>query len=249
MNRRTYQRDPFRDGQMTPVTVVEQAAVELYFDYSTVPEAHRETLRRSAITIKPRLKRAAEDIFVIGRELRATKILLAHGQYTHWLDVEFGLSERMAQRFVSVYERLGAKSDIMSDLPPTTLYLLAAPSTPDEAIATVEQQLDTGDRISVAYVQRVITEARQKARQPAANGQVIDGTVTDSAEEDPSLARKRAVQRLEEVLSTVVALLGGQSVADWDVLLQTDELRRVREELVRLKATLRQSMQGRDGAA
>jgi hypothetical protein len=235
---------------MTPVTVVEQAAVELYFDYSTVPEAHRDTLRRSAITIKPRLKRAAEDIFVIGRELRSTKTLLVHGQYTHWLDVEFGLSERMAQRFVSVYERLGAKSDIMSDLPPTTLYLLAAPSTPDEAIETVEKQLDTGDRISVAYVQRVITEARQKARQPTPDGPMVEGVVTDSQNGAAAIVdRKKVVQRLDDVLASVVMLLGEQAVADWDALLQTDDLRRVRAELMRLKAALHQSARSMDETA
>ena len=119
MAQRTRKRDPFLDGQTTAVTVVEQAAVELYYDYNMVPEAYRDTLRRSAITIKPRLKRAAEDIFVIGKELRATKTLLPHGEYTNWLDIEFGLSDRMAQRFVNVYERLGSKSDIMSDLGPS----------------------------------------------------------------------------------------------------------------------------------
>ena len=88
MARRTYQRDPFRDGQMTPVTVVEQAAVDLRYDYSTVAEIYRESVRRAALTIKPRLKRAAEDIFVIGKELKASKAMLPHGEYTHWLDIE-----------------------------------------------------------------------------------------------------------------------------------------------------------------
>lgn len=116
MGRRTYQRDPFRDGPTTAVTVVEQGVVDLRYDYQTISEAHRESVRRAALTIKPRLKRAAEDIFVIGKALRATKALLPHGEYANWLDVEFGLSDRMAQRFVNVYERIGTKSDIMSDL-------------------------------------------------------------------------------------------------------------------------------------
>lgn len=239
MGRRTYQRDPFRDGQTTAVTVVEQAAVALAYDYSTVAEVYREAVRRSALVIKPRLKRAAEDIFVIGKELNATKALLPHGEYTKWLDVEFGLSERMAQRFVNVYERLGVKSDIMSVLPPTTLYLLAAPSTPDEAIKAVEQQLDAGGRISVAYVQDVITNAKQKARPPA----VVSVGPEDEAPSTVTIdgadnVRTHAAHRLEATLATVIDLLSGQPAEDWELLFHTDELRRLCNELVRLRSTL-----------
>jgi hypothetical protein len=235
---------------MTAVTVVEQAAVDLYYDYSTVPEAHRETVRRSAITIKPRLKRAAEDIFVIGKELRATKALLPHGEYTNWLDVEFGLSDRMAQRFVNVYERLGVKSDKLSLLPPSTLYLLAAPSTPDAAIDAVEQQLAAGERIGVAFVQRAIVDAKQKAKQQLVDSLVIDGEVIHRADLTPETAERTAtVQRLAHVLATVIDLLSVQLVADWAILFQTNELGRVREEMVRLQAALRTTGKATDVAS
>ena len=239
MTRRTYQRDPFRDGPTTAVTVVEQAAVDLHYDYSRVVEAHRESVRRSALVIKPRLKRAAEDIFVIGKELNAIKGMLAHGEYADWLDIEFGLSERMAQRFVNVYERLGAKTDIMSVLPPTTLYMLAAPSTPDEAIRAVEEQLDTGARISVAYVQGVITQAKQKTRVHLSAPAPLEGELTGAASEvDAARARVRARQRLEATLATAINLLSGQPVEDWETLCHSDELRQLCNELVRLKSTL-----------
>lgn len=240
MAQRTRKRDPFLDGQMTAVTVVEQSAVELYYDYSLVSEAYRDTLRRSAITIKPRLKRAAEDIFVIGKELKATKALLPHGEYTNWLDIEFGLSERMAQRFVNVYERLGSKSDIMSVLPPTTLYLLAAPSTPDEAIQTVETELDAGERISVSAIQRLIAVAKRNVKSSMSANKVFAGeTAKDVPVDDEVIDRQLAAQRMETVLANVVELLSGQSAEDWAILFHSDELSRVRDELVRLKTVLR----------
>jgi hypothetical protein len=242
MARRTYQRDPFRDGQMTPVTVVEQAAVDLHYDYSTLAVAYRESVRRAALTIKPRLKRAAEDIFVIGKELNATKAMLPHGEYSHWLDIEFGLSERMAQRFVSVYERLGAKTDKLSLLPPSTLYLLAAPSTPDEAIQTVEKHLDIGERLSVAYVQGVITQAKQKVRLQSMASAPIEGELARTPPaEDVESVRARARQRLDGALSTAINLLSGQSIEDWETLFQNDELHQLCNELVRLKHTLPQT--------
>ena len=61
-------------------------------------------------------RRCASPSFVSGKALRAAKALLPQGEYANWLDVEFDLSDRMAQRFVNVYERIGTKSDIMSDL-------------------------------------------------------------------------------------------------------------------------------------
>jgi hypothetical protein len=171
--------------------------------------------------------------------LHVTKGILAHGEYTHWLDIEFGLSDRMAQRFVNVYARLGAKTDIMSVLPPTTLYLLAAPSTPDEAIRAVEAQLDTGERMSVAYVQGVITQAKLKARVQSSPPALLGGELTDDANaEDDGRCRARSRQPLEATLATVINLLGGQAIEDWETLCQNDELRQLCNELVRLKSIL-----------
>lgn len=239
---RTDRRNPFERAQTTTAMVSDQTAVELYYDYNTIPEEHREALRRSALTIKPRLKRAAEDIFVIGRELMAVKMRLPHGTYTNWLDIEFGLSDRMAQRFMGVAERLGSKSDKLSVLPPSTLYLLAAPSTPDEAIATVEQQLTNGERISVAFVQRAITEAKeQKTQAQVVTPAMVDGEVVDSyvVYTEQNL-HKAAVQRLERTFATVLGLLSGVTEEDWVALFQTDDVNRLREEVNRLQQALHQ---------
>jgi hypothetical protein len=133
MARPVQRRNPLTQSQVQPATtLIEQVRVELFYDYDQIPQEHREGVRQAAQLIKPRLKRAAEDIFIIGGALRTVKGVLPHGQYSRWLAVEFGLSERMAQHFVNVRERLGPKSEKFSVLPPSSLYLLAAPSTPDE---------------------------------------------------------------------------------------------------------------------
>jgi len=243
MARPTRKRDPFRDGQMTAVTVVEQTAVDLHYDYSTLPEAYRERVRQSAMTIKPRLKRAAEDIFVIGRELCVIKDHLPHGEYTSWLDIEFGLSLRMAQRFVGVYERLGSKSDNLSLLAPSTLYLLAAPSTPDEAIRTVEAYLATGERLGVEVVQRVISDAKRRAKgQPGAvvNGKAPGGESLEQMNSD----RLVKANRLDDVLSQAYDLLTGEPADEWAALFHNSELTRVRNEIYLLRETLRKQILG-----
>jgi hypothetical protein len=240
VSRRERRRDPFKDGQQTPVTVVEQAAVTLYYDYDQLSASVREAVRRSAITIKPRLKRATEDIFVIGQELQAVKERLPHGSYTEWLDVEFGLSERMAQRFVGVAERLGVKSDKLSVLPPSTLYLLAAPSTPDEAIQAVEKRLDAGERIRVAMVQAVITEARRRAQEPPPSQMVVDGEVI-GREAAPD-ERRRQIDRLDVALSQVIERLAGTPSQDWRHLFANDKLDKVQQMLAKLRDEVRRQL-------
>jgi hypothetical protein len=238
MARPTRKRDPFRDGQARAVTVVEQTAVDLHFDYSTLPEAYREQTKQSALTIKPRLKRAAEDIFVIGRELRVVKEQLPHGEYSRWLDIEFGLSLRMAQRFMGVYERLGTKSDNLSLLAPSTLYLLAAPSTPDEAIQTVEARLATGEHLGVEYVQRVIADAKRKFNSPPeipVNGEAPADTPIEAVRPN----ERDKAQRLNGVLTQVYDLLTGEPDDTWAILFHNSELTRVRNEIYQLREQLR----------
>lgn len=234
MAKKSRGRDPFVSSQQTPIaTVTGQELAGLVYDYSQIPEAHRDAIKRSAINIKPRLKRAAEDIFVIGEELAATKARLLHGEYTNWLEVEFGLSERMAQRFVNVRERLGAKSDKLSVLIPSALYLLAAKSTPDEAIEAVEKAIDAGNRIGVAYVQSVVTKYKQRRQQPTI---VIEGEVisSETVEED-EIELTAAARRLEQVLTTAFEILEGQPDDDWGQLFRNSELGRVRNEIHKLR--------------
>jgi hypothetical protein len=223
--------------------VIDQARVDLHYDYDQVSETHRETVRRSALNIKPRLKRAAEDIFVIGQELQAVKDVLPHGQYTKWLDVEFGLSERMAQHFMNVRRRLGSKSEKFSVLPPSTLYLLAAPSTPDEAIETVEEQLGSGERLGVSLVQQVIAEAKERLKEIPPSQAIIDGEVIHSTVSEAETAEQiETAKRLDEMLSQVFDMLSGQPAEDWGSLFHNSELTRVRNEIYQMRSELREKV-------
>lgn len=162
---RAQRRDAFDLSELQPVTtLVEQAHVELFYDYDRLPEAERPRAIQAAQTIKPRLKRSAEDIFVIGAELNAVKDAFPHGEFSAWLDAEFGLSQRMAQRFMSVAARLIHKSDKLSLLSPSVLYLLAAPSTPAAAIVQVEALLDAGEHPPLTHVTQIVEESRVQAR-------------------------------------------------------------------------------------
>lgn len=229
-------RNPFLDGQTDTAMLVEQPAIDLHYDYEQLPKAHREQIKRSALTIKPRLKRAAEDIFVIGRELSAIKENFPHGEYGRWLDIEFGLSDRMAQRFVNVYARLGIKSDKLSVLPPSTLYMLSAKSTPDEAIQEIAKQIEVQGRLSVAYVEQAIADAKSRTKpagETVIEGEVVlDGELVDKA------------RHLEEVLSQVAELLKGTPLDQWKTIFHNNELHRIQKEIVELRTKLSRRLHG-----
>ena len=178
---------------------------------------------------------------MIGRELQAIKMWLPHGEYRNWLEIEFGLSERMAQRFVGVYKRLGSKSDKLSVLAPSTLYLLAAPSTPDAVIRAVENRLEHGTRVSVLAVQRAVAAAKQSGKQPKA------GAVTPAACPVPQFElvgkldadQIEAARHLDAVLTQAFTLLLGKPAAEWVDLFHNSELRRIGIELYKLREEVR----------
>lgn len=55
---------------------------------------------------------------------------LGHGNFLPWIEAEFSMGEQTARNFMSVAATFG-KSPTVGDLPPTVLYQLAAPSTPE----------------------------------------------------------------------------------------------------------------------
>jgi hypothetical protein len=257
MARPSQRRDPLAQNQVQPAAmVVEQVRVELLYDYDRLPEAARSLAEQAARTIKPRLRRAAEDIFVIGAALNGVKAKLEHGQFGEWLAVEFGLSRRMAQHFMNVATRLQAKSEKFSHLPPSTLYLLAAPTTPDAAIRVVEERLDAGDRPQLARVARIVELSRLAQRQPP---------VTLPAPESLGATRAGVLARevegvlagiLAEVLAEALARLDGPIGGDkdgagtpparlWADLFHNSEFSRVRNELAGLLGQVQARQEGR----
>jgi hypothetical protein len=179
--------------------------------------------------------------------------MLPHGRYTEWLGVEFGLSERMAQHFVNVRERLGPKSEKFSVLPPSTLYLLAAPSTPDEAIAVVEERIDAGDRLSVAHVQRTIDEHKRRIRGITIDGKTI--LTTSSGEEinpdDPNWRVEDVMNSedasmpfryLEGVLTELLNAVerkGTLALVTWNLVMRSNDLDSVHVKLQKMRDRVR----------
>lgn len=134
---------------------------DLTYDYTQITDPNTRTLaQRAADDIKPRLRRATEDILVIGQRLAVVRQYIPHGQWTSWIETEFGMADETARQFIRVATRFTDKSLIIRDLKPTALYMLAAPSTPDDAITQVEALITNGHTPTVAETKQIITTVR-----------------------------------------------------------------------------------------
>ena len=148
----------------------EQAVSAAGFDYSALPEG--EEVRATAERIKDRRYRIADGMIAIGRELISVKKILKRGQFQKWIAAEFDWSKATARNFMHVATNLGDKSTTIVLLPPTALYILAAPSFPDEARQEVFERLEQGEKFDADQIKQLGKNAKENvhtARDSAAS--------------------------------------------------------------------------------
>lgn len=141
---------------------------ELRWDYSQLGEAAGAVMGH-AIEIKRVERRASEAIVEAGRHLIAVKESLDHGQWEDWLETEFKMSARTAQRMMAVTRQFDGKTGTVSLLGPSVLYLLAGDSVPEPAREAVIDLAKSGETVTKAQAQTII-DAHKPARpnpQPA----------------------------------------------------------------------------------
>lgn len=133
--------------------ILEQLAL---FDYGQLDSETRIVVQQRTGEIKALMKRTAQDIIEIGEKLIEVKERLPHGAFGGWLEAEFEWSEPTAQRFMRVADRF--KSVNLTDLTiaPSALYLLAAPSTPDEARQEAISRSEAGERITHKVAKNIL---------------------------------------------------------------------------------------------
>jgi hypothetical protein len=131
--------------------------------------ANQQELAAHADEIRRLGKRVIADVLEIGRRLAECKRIVGHGHFGSWLQQEFGWTDRTARNFISVYELSKSKSENFSDLslPVSGLYLLAAPSTPEEARDEIIARAESGETISSAEVKDIVENARVASAQSA----------------------------------------------------------------------------------
>ncbi len=227
---------------------------QAYFDYAVLPIDAALTARAAAERIKLRLKRTVEDIIEIGRELTAVKDQLPHGQFLPWVAAEFEMSQWTANQFMNAADRFGDKLEIITNLKPTILYSLAAPSTPESVVTQAIEHVESGEKVTIADVkkwkqraeesQKESNERRKKIRdleyqvdllkaaQPADNERIIEKEVIPPDYE----AAKQKAAALEGELKALKA--DQQKIVDSQVQAKLRGYQSELDELERKKAQL-----------
>jgi hypothetical protein len=161
----------FDELSQLPSDQVEQ----MIFDYRLLSVEKREFVLQKTDETQWLLKKTAENIIRIGKNLQAVREILPHGMYLPWLQSEFGMSETSADRFRQVSNRFGgeSKSPNLGDFSISALYLLAAPSTPQSAINEALKFAEDGKKVTHAMAQKIIEaeKAKEQAEKAAADSQ------------------------------------------------------------------------------
>ena len=110
-------------------------------------------------------RRAVADVAEIGAELIRVKAAVGQGNFLGWIKAEFDWSERSAQNYMSVAERIGADAKRLSYLPLATVYRLAAPSTPEPVRQSIIERLDKGEVVPASEADAEVREARRNERE------------------------------------------------------------------------------------
>jgi hypothetical protein len=123
---------------------------------------------------------------------------LPHGQFGAWLQAEFGMTERTARNYMNAAVEFGAKSEIISDLPATTLYALSAPSTPAPVKEVVIARLESGERLNGQEVQDLIRDARDTERQAREEAKLMPRQRRTRAQQQAERERHRQEREREQ---------------------------------------------------
>jgi hypothetical protein len=142
----------------------------LRFDYDQVPADRRATVVQVATEIVQLYEDTQQNIWQQAHLLVEIKELLGHGQWLPWLDAELGWNERTAQAVMTIARRFPDLEEYrrVARLPVSAVALLAAPSTPSEAIEVVAGMVadETAPPPTVQKVREIIRETKAKAVAP-----------------------------------------------------------------------------------
>jgi hypothetical protein len=170
----------FRSTPAAKPTVVQgELVLREAFDYDSLNTGTVRQIQTAAQRIRHMMKRTLEDLIAVGNDLLAVKETLPHGKFGPWLRVEFGWTERTARNFMTVAQRFGPRTEIISELriEPTAAYLLASPSAPPEASTAALQRAQRGERITTSVAKEILSSFRRKPerRENASSAELLTG--------------------------------------------------------------------------
>jgi hypothetical protein len=168
--------------------------------------ADETTLAQNAEAIRELGKRTIADVIEIGKRLIQSKKLCGHGNWLTWLDREFGWSEDVAEKFMRVAKSPFSIPARNFELPLDGLYLLTAPTTPEEVRTEILDRAEAGEKITVKSVRKARARATgndQLAEQRAERRMVTEGFMSmldlfEQGDVDPAARAAFIVDRVDK---------------------------------------------------
>ncbi len=134
------------------------------FDYSSLDGEVRIVVRQRTSEIKSLMRRTVEYIIEIGQKLMEVKTYLGHGNFLKWLEHEFEWQERSARNFMRVAEAFKTVNFADLDFAVSALYLLAAPSVPEQVRQTALELANRGETITYSKAKDMVRGYRRSPK-------------------------------------------------------------------------------------
>lgn len=148
---------------VVPLPQEKRRAPQVYaFDYSGISAAEVKEVEATARRIRNRLRAHTIET---GRELLKVKGTLGHGKFGKWLDFHFGWKERTAQNYMNAASAFGSTPQVIDVLPPSTVYKLAAKSTPATLRQSVIDDINRGASLDPKQIEKRIAATKTDVRQ------------------------------------------------------------------------------------
>lgn len=131
------------------------ASLQFYGQFDAETRLALQAYKRE---IDSRLRSAVTAMVEIGERLIDAKARLPRGAFLRWIRLEFGWTDKGAQRLMNVCTAF--KNDNLSGLTigKAALYLLAAPSTPETARRKALAMAGSGQKLSVKATEALISQ-------------------------------------------------------------------------------------------
>ena len=180
----------------TRTTAPAQALCELPFDYTGFAPALADDLRATAESIRKSIHKTLADIVAIGNKLIIANDKIEHGSFVPWVEKEIGIPIRTAQNYMNA-ARFAAehKNEIISFLPPTTIYRLAVPGIPVEIVEHVLAHAQAGEIVTDTAVRETIKDAKQKQQEAKkTERRALRRTSEYKGKQESRIRRKRKIR-------------------------------------------------------
>jgi CheY-like chemotaxis protein len=134
------------------------------FDYTSLDQTTAEFLLQETKEIKTLMKRTVEGIIETGERLQRVKQRLQHGEFMTWVENEIKCHYSTALHFMRVWETFGEQKEQIADvgINVSVLYLLSAPSMPEQLRTEIVEMAKAGNPISFAEAKRLKKEYTER---------------------------------------------------------------------------------------